>query len=55
MWDPQHLTTLWASTACYGDSFTLLFCCSSDISRAVNEGNAEEMETVKYAYAILEH
>jgi hypothetical protein len=23
MWDPQHLTTLQASTACYGDSFTL--------------------------------
>jgi hypothetical protein len=23
MWDPQHPTTLQASTACYGDSFTL--------------------------------
>jgi hypothetical protein len=23
MWDPQHLTTLWAPTACYGDSFSL--------------------------------
>jgi hypothetical protein len=23
MWDPQYLTTLQASTACYGDSFTL--------------------------------
>jgi hypothetical protein len=23
MWDPQRLTTLWASTACYRDSFTL--------------------------------
>jgi hypothetical protein len=23
MWDPQHLTTLQASTACYEDSFTL--------------------------------
>jgi hypothetical protein len=22
MWDPQRLTTLWASTACCGDSFT---------------------------------
>jgi hypothetical protein len=22
MWDPQHLTALWASKACYGDSFT---------------------------------
>jgi hypothetical protein len=25
MWDPQRLTTLWAFTACYRDSFTLLF------------------------------
>jgi hypothetical protein len=23
MLEPQHLTTLWASTACYRDSFTL--------------------------------
>jgi hypothetical protein len=23
MWNPQHLTTVYASTACYGDSFTL--------------------------------
>jgi hypothetical protein len=23
MWEPQHLTTLWASTACYRDSFIL--------------------------------
>jgi hypothetical protein len=23
MWEPRRLTTLWASTACYGDSFTL--------------------------------
>jgi hypothetical protein len=25
MWDPQHLATLEASTACYGDSFTFFF------------------------------
>jgi predicted DNA-binding transcriptional regulator len=25
MWDPQRLTTLWAFTACYRDSFTLLY------------------------------
>jgi hypothetical protein len=24
MWEPQHLTTLWASTACYRDTFTFL-------------------------------
>jgi hypothetical protein len=23
MWEPRRLTTLWASTACHGDSFTL--------------------------------
>jgi hypothetical protein len=23
MWDPRRLTTLWASAACYRDSFTL--------------------------------
>jgi hypothetical protein len=22
MWEPQHLTALWASTACYRDTFT---------------------------------
>jgi hypothetical protein len=31
MWEPRHLTTLWASTACYRDSFTFLLlftpCC----------------------------
>jgi hypothetical protein len=25
MWDPQHLLTLWAYTACYSDSFTSSF------------------------------
>jgi hypothetical protein len=25
MWDPQCLTTLWASMACYRDSFTFLY------------------------------
>jgi hypothetical protein len=24
MWEPLRLTTLWASTACYRDSFTFL-------------------------------
>jgi hypothetical protein len=26
MWEPQHLTTLWAFTACYRASFTFTFC-----------------------------
>jgi hypothetical protein len=25
IWDPQHLTTLWSSTACYGDRITFLY------------------------------
>jgi hypothetical protein len=25
MWDPSHLTTILASTACYGDRFTFPF------------------------------
>jgi hypothetical protein len=25
MWEPRPLTTLWAFTACYRDSFALLF------------------------------
>jgi hypothetical protein len=25
MWEPRRLTTLWSSTACYGDSFTFFY------------------------------
>jgi hypothetical protein len=25
MWEPHHLTTLWASAACYRDTFTFFF------------------------------
>jgi hypothetical protein len=25
IWEPRHLTTLWAFTACYRDSFTFIF------------------------------
>jgi hypothetical protein len=25
MWEPRRLTTLWASTACYRDSFTFYY------------------------------
>jgi hypothetical protein len=28
MWEPRCLTTLWASTACYRDSFTIFQVCS---------------------------
>jgi hypothetical protein len=30
MWKPRRLTTLWASTACYRDSFTLPFYLGCD-------------------------
>jgi hypothetical protein len=26
MWEPQRLTTLWAFTACYRESFTIFYC-----------------------------
>jgi hypothetical protein len=29
MWELQHLTTLWASTACYRDSFTFITAISN--------------------------
>jgi hypothetical protein len=33
MWEPRRLTTLWASTACYRDSFT--FTCCNEICRFI--------------------
>jgi hypothetical protein len=33
LWDPQRLTTLWAFTACYRDSFTFFFYQSPQRSR----------------------
>jgi hypothetical protein len=44
MWEPRRLTTLWASTACYRDSFTFFTsiidssACSSNGSLAKHEG-----------------
>jgi hypothetical protein len=29
MWEPRRLTTLWASTACYRDSFAFTLTCPS--------------------------
>jgi hypothetical protein len=31
MWEPRRLTTLWASTACYRDSFTLPLLFHEDV------------------------
>jgi hypothetical protein len=36
MWDPGHLTTLWASRACYGDNFTSSFTSISFSKRDWN-------------------
>jgi hypothetical protein len=35
MWKTQRLTTLWAFTACYRDSCTLLILCSKIILRNI--------------------
>jgi hypothetical protein len=32
MWEPRRLTTLWAFTACYRDSFTILYLFTMNIS-----------------------
>jgi hypothetical protein len=32
MWDPQRLTTLWASTACYRDSSTFCFLRNFEVN-----------------------
>jgi hypothetical protein len=38
MWEPRHLTTLWASTACYRDSFAFLSLpYEADISSVTNK------------------
>jgi hypothetical protein len=36
MWDPQHLTNLKASRACYGDNFTFLYL---DYVRVIQESH----------------
>jgi hypothetical protein len=37
MWEPQHLKTLWASTACYRDSFTFTYLPRSELRNDVAE------------------
>jgi hypothetical protein len=39
MWEPQRLTILWASTACYRDSFTLLYLLRMVFLRLVKACN----------------
>jgi hypothetical protein len=33
MWEPRRVTTLWASTSCYRDSFTLILSLYRGVSR----------------------
>jgi hypothetical protein len=35
MWEPRRLTTLWASTVCYRDSFTFNMCRLSNLTSEV--------------------
>jgi hypothetical protein len=46
MWDPRRLTTLWASTACYRDSFTFYYL---DVSLGLTTGiNKASVTSVVY-------
>jgi hypothetical protein len=47
MWEPRRLTTLWASTACYRDSFTflLIFCASKPTAFLASGKRSAEMLT----------
>jgi hypothetical protein len=42
IWEPRRLTTLWASTACYRDSFTFLPAWSIAAARGTEEWEAEK-------------
>jgi hypothetical protein len=42
MWDPQLLTTLWASMACYRDSFTFI---TFTVLHSLNKSGRENYET----------
>jgi hypothetical protein len=37
--EPRRLTTLWASTACYRDSFTYIYCYYRSITNFACVGN----------------
>jgi hypothetical protein len=46
MWEPQHLPTLWASTACYRDTFTFCFKLDDESSVAVASSGRSTQSTV---------
>jgi hypothetical protein len=43
MWEPQPLTPLWAFTACYRDSFTLLYVIRRRMRRWYDDDELERM------------
>jgi hypothetical protein len=42
MWDPQRLTTLWAFTACYTDSFTFFLLTATETFETLESAYGEE-------------
>jgi hypothetical protein len=46
MWEPRRLTTLWASTACYRDSFTSQTChiTKTSLILSLQDAFADDME-----------
>jgi hypothetical protein len=52
VWDPQHLTTVWASTACNRDSFTFLYVNEvyvgvSEPECRTNSGNKNRKQIIR--------
>jgi hypothetical protein len=51
-WDPRRLTTLWASTACYWDSFPFIIII---IAGASTSHNPMDLEGLLQEYIYLYH
>jgi hypothetical protein len=49
VWEPRRLTTLWASTACYRDSFTFLLLLT------VVKVNIRVMVSIRWRFINGEH
>jgi hypothetical protein len=50
MWDPQHLTTLLACTACYGDSFTFSYVDDVRTSQETQTSTTCYVDSFAYLY-----
>jgi hypothetical protein len=60
MWEPRRLTTLWASTACYMDSFAILLTaiCNCQIRRMVTKTSrfkSVKLECLELTYTVSIH